>query len=244
MKKVACLILVAAMALAGQEPAKAEVTKVVRLRYVDGKRVLNLLAPAAKGGMTRDGDLIVLNGSPEMVATLEELVKQIDAPPAAKRTIEITAYMLLGVNEAGEAKTPPELSGVVKQLRDTFPFAGYRLLETMSLRTSEDGGGEASGLMPGPGQVGDTLPKVVYNCRFNTARIEESAGARRVVLNALRFGTKVPYATGKDGVSYADLGANIDTVSIREGQKAVIGRAGVGPAKESLFLVLSARIVE
>ncbi len=244
MKKVAGLILAGALMLSGQEAAKVPQTKVVRLQHVDSKRVFNLLSVTTPGRMSVDGDLIVLTGSPEVVAIMEGLIRQIDIPPAAMRSVEISTYMLLGVNEAGDSKVPAELAGVVKQLRDTFPFSGYRLLETMYIRASENRGGETSGLMPGPGPVSDAMPKAIYQCRFNSVRVEEAGGGRRIVLNGLRFGTKVPYATGKDGYQYADLGANIDSVSVREGQKAVIGKAGVGPGKESLFLVLSARVVD
>ncbi len=244
MRYMVCLMLAGALTLGGQEAAKPT-SKVVRLRYVDSKRVFNLLAGGAGAGrISLDGDLIVLHGPPDAVATLEGLVNQIDTPTPAKRSVEISTYMLLGVGEAGGPKTPDELGGVVKQLKDMFPFAGYRLLETMYIRAGEDRGGETSGLMPGFGSASDTLPKPIYQCKFDRVRVEESGGTRRIVLTGLRFGTKIPYSTGKEGYQYADLGANVDTVSVREGQKAVIGKAGAGPGKESLFLVLSARVVE
>lgn len=226
--------------------------KLVRLQHVSSKRVINLLGPTGySGAIARDGEMLLLSGPPDVIAMIENLIRQIDVA-VVKRNIEVQAYMLLGLNEqsdgAGAAKVPAELAGVVKQLKETFPFAAYRPLETMFLRIGEDQGGETSGLMAGPGSAENTWPKAMYQCRFGTARVEDTGGAgspRRITFTQLRFGAKVPVSAGKEGGhQYADLGANIDSVSVREGQKAVIGKASVGPGKESLFLVLSARIVD
>lgn len=248
MKRVARFLLMMAALFAPaypQEAKQANPPKLIRLQHVTAKKVLNLLGPTGySSNIAHDGDLLILNGSPEVVALLENLIRQIDGA-RRKRDIEVQAYMLLGVNEPGEGKVSPELAGVVKQLKETFPFAGYRQIETLLLRAGEGRPAEASGLMPGPGGVSDASPKATYRCEFSAATIEEEeGGVRRISFTHLRFGTKIPVSTGKETHQYADLGANIDSVTIREGQKAVIGKAGTGPGKESLFLVLSAKVVE
>ncbi|MFN7918835.1 MAG: hypothetical protein U0Q16_01990 [Bryobacteraceae bacterium] len=241
--KLGMMLLFSAALCLAQEP-KREV-KLIKLQYASGDAVYTMLSSVAQKnhfGLV-DRHTIVLNAPAENVAMMEALIKQLDTPAAPVRNVEITAYMLLGVSQAGEASVPADLAPVVKQLRDIFPFTGYRLLETMQIRTQEGKGGETSGLMPGPSSTPAVAP-VIYQCKFNSATIADSSNGRRVLLDHLKFGTKVPFSTGDGKYNYYDLGANVDSVSVREGQKAVIGKAGIGAGKESLFLVLNAKVVD
>lgn len=243
--KYAMLFVLSTALCVAQDDAKRE-SKLIKLKNTGTDSVVSMLGalgPHSVGRYARvNNHTVILTGPPEAVAMMEALIKQLDAPPAPARSVEITAYMVLGVTQAGEANTPADLAPVVKQLREVFPFAGYRLLETMQIRTEEGKGGETSGLMPGPSPIPQS--PVIYQCRFNRVFVSESTAGRRIQLENLKFGTKVPYSTGEGKYNYVDLGANVDSVSLREGQKAVIGKAGIGAGKESLFLVLNAKLVD
>jgi hypothetical protein len=172
------------------------------------------------------------------VGIAEAMIRQLDKPDPARRSVEITAYMILGTAEKG-TELPQTLSGVVAQLKQIFHFSGYRLIETMLIRGVEDDGGEASGMMPVPGEP---QAQPIYQFRYQQCTIAGEGTERRVYLRNIKFGGRVPIPNEK-GYQFIDTGVNT-TVDVREGQKAVIGKASLGPGKESLFLVVSARVVE
>jgi hypothetical protein len=115
------------------------------------------------------------------------------------------------------------------------------------VRSREGRGGEASGLM-NPAQA-STAPalKPLYQFKFNQSTVSTDDKGRSIHLDHVRFGGRIPTATStKDGESqyqYLDTGINTD-VDLREGQKVVVGKASIGTVNTSLFLVLTAKVVD
>ncbi|MEZ5357060.1 MAG: hypothetical protein R2762_30840 [Bryobacteraceae bacterium] len=232
------IILAVAFAAAGQEPQR----KLVEVRHKTPGEICTLLSILAPSHSVLCGsnqlNTIGLKGTQETIAMLEEMIRKLDQPPPAKRNIEITAFMILGTEEKG-SDLPQSLAGVAAQLRQIFSFSGYKLIETMLIRGSEGDGGETSGIMP---VAGEPAAKPMYQFRYQQCTITGDGAERRFHLKDVRFGGRVPIPNDK-GFTYIDTGVNT-TIDVREGQKAVIGKASLGPGRESLFLVLSARVVD
>jgi hypothetical protein len=245
--KQLCLFMFLAASVLAQETGQLQNAKVVNVQHrraEDVCSILGSLAPKGTVHCTANINSIALTGSAETVALLEGMIRQLDKAPAPRpehkdRNIEITAYMILGSAEK-QTELPSELSGVVKQLKQVFPFAGYQLIETMLVRGLEGRSGDASGVMPVAGA--DLAAKPMYQFRYDRCEIVGEGADRRIHLRNIRFGGRVPIPNEK-GYNYLDTGVNT-SVEIKEGQKVVIGKASLGPGKESLFLVLSARVVE
>jgi hypothetical protein len=154
----------------------------------------------------------------------------------------LTAYLLVAEQADTNVKLPADLQPVVKQLRSTFPnYEGYRLLETLVLRTREGGEAEVNGMAPG-GK--DALPPAIYNLRFRSARITSDEKGRVVWLSGMRLGVRVPIPTGPNNqFNYQDTGIMAD-VDVREGQKVVVGKANLQGPDKALFLVLAAKVID
>jgi hypothetical protein len=244
MKQFCSLMFLAASVLA-QETGKLQNAKLVTVqhkRVSDLCMLLNQMAPSGTVHCAGNLNSIALTGSPDTVALLEGVIRQLDKPPAPERkdrNVEITAYMILGSAEK-QTELPAALAGVVKQLKAVFPFAGYQLIETMLVRGIEGRGGDASGVMPVAGP--DLAAKPMYQFKYAGCHLKGEGNDLRIELRGVQFGGRVPIANEK-GYNYLDTGVNT-SVEIKEGQKVVIGKASLGPGKESLFLVLSARVVE
>lgn len=237
--KLAIVLLIAALAMA-QEPAKPQHARMIRLQHTEAGSVVSLVGPmAAKGAVTLAADaklnIITLSGPPNAVAMIESFIQQIDA---AKKSIEVTAWVIVGEKEAVADKMPDDLQPVLKQLKSLFPFAGYRLAETAVVRGVAGQGSQTRGSLPNPAPVPQT-----YTFRYQRADLDSAGGEPTIGLKDVRFDTMVPYPTGAGKYQYMEASILSD-VNLRSGQKIVLGKASAGLGKESLFLVLSARIVD
>ena len=148
---------------------------------------------------------------------------------------------MLGVNAADAAgKLPPELAGVATQLRNVFAFKELRLIETTLLRARDGSGAEASGIFPEVTSAGPS----VYQTKFSKLTLSGDGPNQNVRIDNFKFGGRLPRIVSTKGdVQYLETGVSTD-VDLRIGQKVVVGKAAMSNTKESLFIVLSARIVE
>ena len=220
-----------------------DVQKIIELKHTDVGTIQNLLT--VFGVQIRAGAagsrVLAVSGNKESVAALEEAVKRLDVPQPAKKNIELTVYMILADGEPG-GKVPPELEGVVKQLRGLFQYSSYQLLESFQLRTREDQWSELSGIAP-PLIRSATGPQATYQFKVRPSVNLADKGVT-IRLDGLKFGLRVPLMTGSSQWQYTETGINTEA-DIREGQKVVIGKASASSDKPSaVVLVVSARIVE
>ena len=134
---------------------------------------------------------------------------------------------------------PKELETVVTQLRTTFPFKNYRLLDVMTLRTRV--GQRASTDSDGGAMQFNGITKPVSSTfAINSSSLGPDGNT--VKLDGLRASSRIPVEEGQGQFRYQDLNLTTD-VDIKEGQKVVIGRHGI-TRDQALFLVLSARVVQ
>ena len=185
---------------------------------------------------------ISAKGTPDQLKALEEAIKRFDVP-AASQNLEFTVYLVLAsMDPAKGGSIPSPLDPVVKQMNQTFSFKSFRMAETFMLRTRDGKMAEASSIGPAKGADGQNI---IYQCRFNSARVIPDDKGKNIRIDGLRIGLRLPYRTsgGADPkYQYADVGFNTD-IDVREGQKAVVGKANVD-GSDTMFAVLVPRIVE
>ena len=256
MNKTLLLTMAAVAGLYAQD-SQTPVVRIIELKYVSANRVADMLsvfhAPGVQIRADPDLQRIMVRAFPETATAIEQFARKLDiAPPPQPppKNIEVTVYMLAAQQQPETGSMPDELSGVVKQLRGVFGLQGFRVLETMVMRGREGKGGEASGLMSSPIKGEDSQPSL-YQFKYARASIAGDDKTRTIRLDGLRFGGRIPVAVSATGASpkqvtqwqYLDTGVNTD-VDLREGQKVVIGKASVGAPNSTLFLVVSAKVVD
>ncbi len=240
MRLLLIVTLVAATCLS-QDTSKLQNAKVIRLQYTTTRQVMDLISFAKQSvyiGYSQSGqDVITLSGPPDAVAVVENLIKEIDRPPAPTKSIEVAAYILLGGDQAGD-KLPDELSPVVKQLKGVFPLAHYQLAGTALWRGLAGKKGQMSGQVQFPpnGQAGRFLLSF-------TPTIVDGANATSINLSPLGLNVQVPHRIAEGGYTFHDAVINTD-VALKVGQKVVIGSNSIGRNTDTLFLVMTSRVLD
>jgi hypothetical protein len=225
-----------------EKPAPVEekglVTKIFEVKYQDVSRLAQLLSPfGARLQPSGEFKAITASGRPELVTAVGEAIKRFDVPV---KNVEVTLYILAGVSQAPQQENiPKELDGVTKQLRGLFAYQGYRLLDTMLMRGREGQGAQANGV--GASAGGSTFP-IRYQVRFNSTSVTPDGKGNMVRIDRLNFSANVPIQSSGGGMTNVDTGINTD-VDVREGQKFVVGKTGMGGA-DALILVLTAKVVD
>lgn len=240
------MLLAAAVAPLTQAQPEPMVQKIFQIKYVDPSRLASMLAVFPCSVKAEKGmKLITVNGPQATVDAIEQAIKRFDVPPPPERNIELTVYFLIASPEAAAgAAVPTALEAVVRQMKSTFSFQGFRLLDTLILRAREGRGGDASGIAaPTSAAVGPN--KTFYHFKFNNISI--SGDKERVIrLDNLRMGARIPYVEkggSEPQYRYADTGFNTD-IDIREGQKVVVGKSSLDGSAEAMVLVVTAKVVE
>jgi hypothetical protein len=248
------------------------VRRVFQLKHVDPLELLPMLHvfPVEKHANQRFKTISV-SGSREMVAAVEETIRRFDVPASSQpvplaRNVDLTVHLLIGEEQPSTEAPPAALKPVVDQLTTLFPYKGYRLAETLVMRTRDGTEGHLSGMirLAKPRPEHDPRPswrQAPYSFSFRRATIREgekaglSAAApapeRQIRLDHLELGVDVPHAVaifgapedGKTPFEYKRVGLKTD-IDVREGQKVVVGKATLDGTGQALILVVTAKVIE
>lgn len=247
MKRQLLALILLALPLAAQDAAsKLEpppvIQKLIPLKYADPQTLYSLLR-IFDASIIPNTELhaLAVKAPSQTMQAVEEAIARLDTPAAAAKNIELTIYLVVGSDGEGipAGALPKDLESVVTQLRNTFPFKTYRVLDVMTLRSrsGQRAGTESSG---GFMQFGNVSKPVVTNFAINSSSI--GADGATIRLDQVRSNSKIPIEVGQGQYSTQELNLNTD-LDIKEGQKVVVGRMGIN-REQALFLVLTARVVQ
>ncbi len=226
---------------AQEKPANI-ITRAVQLRYADPYSISSTLSPITKANgiiVTVDSrnKSLLLAGSPERIDEMESLIRRMDTAPAPEKDIEITVYLLTAGDSTGPSQEiPPQLDPVLKQLRSTFTYKSYQLLDTIFMRNRTGAQGRTNGYLPvtepdkAPGSYSLTYERS-YMSRDEKADVIHLSG---LILSVAQSGD-----AGRGSGMYGNISTDID---LRAGQMVVVGKTSF--AKSALIAVLSARVVD
>jgi hypothetical protein len=238
MKKLAILVLFAAVScLLGEET-----TRVFQLKYIDPGPLSIVLSPY--GRVNSNSSLKALSLTVRDNTTLseaEQIIKRFDVPPPPVPNIDVTIYLMSAIGTPSASALPPELEPVVKQLKNTFSYKGYQLLDTEVIRVRAGQGGEVSGVVNGAPSVGPN--KTISQAKFRSASVSTDEKGRAIRIDGLKVGLRIPVLSSEKQYLYLDTGINTD-VDIREGQKVVVGKANMDGSDRASIVVLTAKVVE
>lgn len=233
-----------------QTPEGVWVTKMIKLEHIAPNRVQGLFGHLP-GSLKTDSELglLVIHGPPSTVEFIEKTARQLDAPSARSvrsenQNVEITAW-LVGAGRAGDSgnDSVPLLRPVVEQLRERFPYQGYQLLETITLRLRSRSRERSSlsGVIPDLAVEGADPATYAFNVRLNA--IQPAPGGHTISVNEVRLAAKIPVRTSERSLTHSQV--HITTqMDLPVGKTVVVGKAGVRGVVDGIFLVLQANVVD
>jgi hypothetical protein len=177
------------------------------------------------------------------------------APPPARRedlNHEVVLQLLLASNEpAQRGALPQALEGLVRQLKNSLPFASYRPALTLVYRVKDDGVLDVRGVGPSATNVQPPPPSAVstYQLQLNRVKLNtEAEGPPLVTIRDLRFSLRLPviYTRGEGAAAVSGVAAHEDTgistqFSMREGEPTVVSTLTTGRPDVVYVLVMTVR---
>ena len=242
-----------AAASAQSDPQAGMKARIFEIKYKNAESIADAIrALISRGGYinaNRDLRTVTVRDFPENLAVIEEAIKRLDTPETPQQPRPARANFEVQLHLIATSKTPAEkgslpagLEPVIHQLQETLKYKGYRLITTILNRAEEYGKVEGSGitdaLFPLPSDSGRCFYSYILG-GFNITT--DAAGRESIQMNRFYFAVKTPIVIdGKGSIQYQD--AKIETsLSLREGEKVVVGTANLGVSDEAVIAVVSVR---
>jgi hypothetical protein len=115
-------------------------------------------------------------------------------------------------------------------MKKIFSYKGFRLLDSILLRTQPGNRAVANGVIRPNGEG-----KTPYSFTVQPSAVTDDPKGRLIRLDNLKLNMRVP---GGD-----DAGIMTE-ISVREGQKVVVGKSNLGTPDQALILVVTAKVTE
>jgi len=233
--------LIAAQTPAPKEPGIPapvhDQKRIFQVKYADVRslrRVLDVF------GYRVDADtdlhVVAVSAPADVMTAIEDAIKRLDVPSAAPHDINLTVYLLLASERPGSDEGLPDgLPAVANQLKGVFAFKSFRMLDTLLLRTQQGNTATGNGII----SSGPDAQKTNYHFSAKPSSVTDDPNGAMIRLDNLSLNLKVPMANGHD------LEASINTeITVREGQKVVVGKSNLGTPDQALILVVTAKTAE
>jgi len=240
MRRIA-LALMLAGALAAQQKEE-RTTKLVILKYADPDRLAGVISQFGAQVIT-NGQMkaMTLSGLPSQIAAAEAALARLDVAP---KTVELVVHFVVGSDQANltGSTVPADVRDVITQLKNTFTFKEYRMLDTLTLRTRAGSSAETTGILgsgSNPRLSTFSVRNVTVGEDGTTIRIDRMHAGLRIPIGNRTTETKTGPRTA---VEYMNTGIDQD-VDVKEGQKVVVGRSSLEGPSTALFLILTARVL-
>src|SRR5215831_18138757 len=146
MKRLLLAALLIAASLSGQQN-ETVTTKVFPLKYADPRQITQLMQMYGRGASFNESLRVVsVTGTQAQIAAAEAAIKQYDVPP---KTIELVVHFVVGSNQptTNAPPAPAEVRDVISQLKNTFTFKEYSMLDTLTLRTRAGSPASTTGIL-------------------------------------------------------------------------------------------------
>lgn len=176
--------------------------------------------------------VVLVQGRPAQVSMVIETLAEVDTPqPDPAPADAVLDLHLVGAfrSEADSSIALEPVQEAVDEIRDTFPFSSYRLLESLTVRTAPDG---RMASVKGHIQSQD---RVDYSVTLLLA--DERPTPEAIKLNLIKL--ELRRTDPALGVETAQIETQITAA---HGTTLVVGKAGVRGIADGIFLLLTARL--
>ncbi|MBL8210853.1 MAG: hypothetical protein JNK87_09085 [Bryobacterales bacterium] len=243
-------LMVAALLTAWWLPAQEQkmlpppmVAKLVNIKHLQGRELGQALGLVRMFGVdVRESELgvIAINGAEAAVAAAEAALAKLDIPKSVEgpRNAEVVIWVVAASSKFQADSLTPALEPVIKQMRGIFQYPHYRILDTqiMRQRVNVPGGNRWKAELIA--QVPNPAKEATYTCHTDFL-IDADPAAKTPVFRFNNFSFRC-YYPAQPTLTQAYMKTDVD---VREGQKAVVGKSGIGD-DSAIFLVLTARQLE
>ena len=250
---LALLLLAAPAALAQTEAPRQEdnyVTqkmfqnRVFDVKNRDPQSLVRVLAPLTSGfrgavvSANPEFRTISVRDFPENILVIEEAIRRLDTPEAARPSVEFRVHMLVASNdEAVGNRYPAELSDVVKQLQSTLGYKNFSLIGSQIVRGKEGRGDNSNKGVADLRLTNDTpASKNPVYFSYNIGGV--TLDGPRVQIEQFSMSMKVPLWLGGDKMVYESVGFK-NPVTLREGERVVAGTTSI--ADKNVVVILTAK---
>lgn len=248
---LALLLLTAPAALAQTEAPRQEdnyvtqkmfMNRVFDVKNRDPQSLVRVLAPLTSGfrgaavSANSEFRTISVRDFAENIAVIEEAIRRLDTPEAARPSVEFRVHMLVASNdETAGNRYPAELTDVVKQLQSSLGYKNFSLMGSQIVRGKEGRGDNYNRGVADIRMASDTPANkspVYYSYNLSNVSID---GAR-VQIEQFNMEMKVPLWLGEGKIVYEGVGFK-NPVSLREGERVVAGTTSI--ADKNVVVILS-----
>ena len=181
--------------------------------------------------------VVLVQGRPTQVSMVIETLAEVDTPqpdpaPADPAPADVVLDLhLVGAfhSEVDSSAAPEPVQKAIDEIRDTFPFASYQLLESLTVRTTPDGRTASV-----RGQI-QNQERVDYSVMLVLA--DERPKPEAIELRLIRL--ELRRTDSASGVETAQIETQLTAA---HGKTLVVGKAGVRGIADGIFLLLTARL--
>ena len=181
--------------------------------------------------------VVLVQGRPAQVSMVIETLAGVDTPqpdpaPADPAPADVVLDLhLVGAfrSEADSNAAPEPVQTAIDEIRGTFPFASYQLLESLIVRTAPDGR-----MASVRGHI-QTQERVDYSVMLVVA--DERPKPEAIKLNMVRL--EISRTASASSVETAQIETQLTAA---HGKTLVVGKAGVRGIADGIFLLLTARL--
>ena len=217
-------------------------SKVFDVKYRDPGSLANVLSRLTSGfkgaaiSSSAEFKTITVRDFPENLATIEEAIKRLDTPAAARPDIELHMHVLLASNTGGSGvEVPAELKDVLAELRSTLNYKNYELAASVVQRLTEtprglQGSGTAEVPSANSGMANLGMPYEYYIGAVTL--VQNATGSPSVQIGEFSFSA----LTDKDHAKVTTA------LNLRDGEKVVVGTATI--RSRALVVVLTMKLVK
>jgi hypothetical protein len=217
-------------------------SKVFEVKYRDPNSLANVVSRLTSGfkgaaiSSNSEFKTITVRDFPENLATIDEAIKRLDTPAAARPDIELHMHVLLASNTGGSGSDmPAELKDVIAELRSTLNYKNYELAASVVQRLTEtprglqgSGTAEVPGGSPGTGSLG--MPYEYFIGAVSL--VQNVTGSPSVQIGEFSF----------SALPERDHAKVTTALNLRDGEKVVVGTATI--RNRALVVVLTMKLVK
>lgn len=207
-------------------------------------------APGTQIIPNRQLKTITVRDYAENISVIGEAIKRFDLPEIARpdplpASFEIQLHLIAGSTTPIEKPgIPVNLEKVVAQLKATLKYGSYRYLTTLASRVTDGGSIDGNGFMNAPFPVTGSNFKSNYSYHLGRVYLRNYDGGQEVyVISQFKFNIRVPIENTGGATNLQEVGMST-TLTLREGETAVVGTANVGGSDEAIIVVVSVKKVK
>ena len=216
-------------AQAPEETVRAQEKRMFQVKYANPNDLANVLSVFGYHlEANRDLQVLTVSAPHDVIAAMEDAIKRFDVP---SKDIGVTVYLVVASQQPdGTSTVPTELQAVTNELKNVLSFRSFRVLDTILLRTQLGKMASVMGIIGG-----NEAAKTTYNFSAQPVSMTEDAKGRLIRFARLGLTLQVP----------GPLNASISTeITVREGQKVVVGKSNMGGTDQALIMVMTAKVTD